>query len=80
MLKEQHIMPRSKDIQEQMRNKIVAMYQSGKSYKATTKALGLQRTTVRAIIHKERKWWTFPGVAGLPQLLQECNGDSSRSS
>ncbi len=29
MLKEQHIMPRSKEIQEQMRNKIVDMYQSG---------------------------------------------------
>ncbi len=30
MLKEQHIMPRSKELQEQMRNKIVDMYQSGK--------------------------------------------------
>ncbi len=27
-------MPRSKEIQEQMRNKIVDMYQSGKGYKA----------------------------------------------
>ncbi len=81
MLKEQHIMLRSKEIQEQMRNKIVDMYQSGKGYKAISKALGLQRTTVRAIIHKWRKqWWTFPGVAGLPKLLQECNNDSSRTS
>ncbi len=47
MLKEQHIMPRSKEIQEQMRNKIVEMYQSGKGYKAISK--------VRAIIHKWRK-------------------------
>ncbi len=58
MLKEQHIMPRSKEIQEQMRNKIVDMYQSGKGYKAISKALGLQRTTVRAIIHKWRKLGT----------------------
>ncbi len=55
MLKEQHIMPWFKEIQEQMRNKIVDMYQSGKGYKAISKALGLQWTTVRAIIHKWRK-------------------------
>ncbi len=45
-------MLRSKEIQEQMRNKIVDMYQSGKGYKAISEALGLQWTTVRAIIHK----------------------------
>ncbi len=48
-------MPRSKEIQEQMRNKIVDMYQSGKGYEGISKALGLQRTMVRAIIHKWRK-------------------------
>ncbi len=57
-------MPRSKEIQEQMRNKIVDMYQSGKGYKAISKALGLQRTTVRAIIHKWRKLGT---VVNLPR-------------
>ncbi len=51
-------MPRSKEIQEQMRNKIVDMYQSGKGYKAISRALGLQQTTVRAIIHKWRKLGT----------------------
>ncbi len=50
MLKEQHIMLQSKEIQEQVRNKIVDMYQSGKCYKAISKALGLQRTTVRAAL------------------------------
>ncbi len=64
MLKEQHITPRSKEIQEQMRNKIVDMYQSGKGYKAISKALGLQGTTVRAIIHKWRKLVT---VVNLPR-------------
>ena len=63
-LKEQHIMLRSKEIQEQMRNKIVDMYQSGKGYKAISKALGLQQTTVRAIIHKWRKLGT---VVNLPR-------------
>ncbi len=58
MLKEQHIMPWSKEIQEQMRNKIVEMYQSGKGYKATSKASGLQRTKVRAVLQKWRKLGT----------------------
>ncbi len=64
MLKEQHTMLRSKEIQEQMRNKIVDMYQSGKGYKAISKALGLQQNTVRAIIHKWRKLGT---VVNLPR-------------
>ncbi len=64
MLKEQHIIPQSKEIQEPMRNKIVDMYQSGKGYKAISKALGLQRTTVRAIIHNWRKLGT---VVNLPK-------------
>ncbi len=54
----------SKEIQEKMRNKIIDMYQSGKGYKAISKALELQRTTVRAIIHKWRKLGT---VVNLPR-------------
>ncbi len=57
-------MPRSKEIQEQMRNLIVDMNPSGKGYKTITKALGLQRTSVRAIIHKWRKLGT---VMNLPK-------------
>ncbi len=56
-------MQRSKEIQEQMRNKLVDMNQSGEGYKAITKVLGLQRTMVRAIIHKGRKLGT---VVNLP--------------
>ena len=57
MLKEQHIMPRSKEIQEHTSNKIVDMYQSGKGYKAISKALGLQNysksaTTIHPGGHK----------------------------
>ncbi len=57
-------MPQSQEIQEQMRNKTVDMYQSGKSYKAMSKSMGLQRTMVRAIIHKWRKLGT---VVNLPR-------------
>uniref|UniRef100_A0A8C6VVE8 Transposase Tc1-like domain-containing protein n=1 Tax=Nothobranchius furzeri TaxID=105023 RepID=A0A8C6VVE8_NOTFU len=66
-------MPRSKEIQEQMRTKVIEIYQSikalfinqsGKGYKAISKALGLQRTTVRAIIHK---WQQHGRVGNLPR-------------
>ncbi len=40
------------------------MYQSGEGYKTISKVLGLQRTTVRAIIHKGRKLGT---VVNLPR-------------
>ncbi len=59
-----HIMLRSKEIQEQMRKKVIEIYQSGKGYKAISKALGLQRTTVRAIIHK---WWKHGTMVNLPR-------------
>ncbi|KAK3522955.1 hypothetical protein QTP86_010315 [Hemibagrus guttatus] len=51
-------MPRSKEIQKQMRKKVIEIYQSGKGYKAISKALGLPQTTVRAIIYKWRKHGT----------------------
>ncbi len=47
-----------------MRKKVIEIYQSGKGYKAISKPLGLQRTTVRAIIHKWRKHGT---VVNLPR-------------
>ena len=47
-----------------MRKKVIVIYQSGKGYKAISKALGLQRTTVRAIIHKWQKHGT---VKNLPR-------------
>uniref|UniRef100_A0A8C6K5C0 Transposase Tc1-like domain-containing protein n=1 Tax=Nothobranchius furzeri TaxID=105023 RepID=A0A8C6K5C0_NOTFU len=59
-----NIMPRSKEIQEQMRTKVIEIYRSGKGYKAISKALGLQRTTVRAIIHK---WQQHGTVVNLPR-------------
>lgn len=62
------------------------IHQSGKGYKAISKALGLQRTTVRSIIPKWKKkkklaqCQTFPEVVDLPKFLQEHSDDSSRKS
>ncbi len=78
-----HIMLRYKEIQEQMRKKVIEIYQSGKGYKAISKALGLQRTTVRAIIHKRRKHGTVVKLprSGRPtKLPQERSDDSSKRS
>ena len=60
-------MPRSKEIQGQMRKRVIEIYQSGKGYKSISKSLGLQRTTVRAIFHKRRKHGT---VVNLPRSGQ----------
>ncbi|KAI5105759.1 hypothetical protein C0J45_3456 [Silurus meridionalis] len=57
-------MLRSKEIQKQMRKKVMEIYQSGKGYKAISKALGLQRSTVREIIHTWQKHGT---VENLPR-------------
>ncbi|KAK3509142.1 hypothetical protein QTP70_020254, partial [Hemibagrus guttatus] len=64
---------------------------SGKGYKATSKALGLPRTTVRAIIYKWRKHGTVENLprSGRPtkiipraqrQLIQEVTKDPTTTS
>ncbi|KAK3535338.1 hypothetical protein QTP70_008566 [Hemibagrus guttatus] len=79
-------MPRSKEIQKQIKKKVIEIYQSGKGYKAISKALGLLRTTVRAIIYKWRKHRTVENLprSGRPtritprvqqQLIQEVTKD-----
>ncbi|KAK3530705.1 hypothetical protein QTP86_032242, partial [Hemibagrus guttatus] len=84
-------MPRSKEIQKQMREKVIEIYQSGKGYKAISKALGLPRTTVRAIIYKWRKHGTVENLprSGRPtkitprvqrQLIQEVTKDPTTTS
>ncbi|KAK3555983.1 hypothetical protein QTP86_032846 [Hemibagrus guttatus] len=84
-------MPRSKEIQKQMRKKVIEIYQSGKGYKAISKALGLPRTTVRAIIYKWRKHGTVENLprSGRPtkitpraqrQLIQEVTKDPTTTS
>ncbi|KAK3508507.1 hypothetical protein QTP70_031365 [Hemibagrus guttatus] len=84
-------MPRSKEIQKQMREKVIEIYQSGEGYKAISKALGLPRTTVRAIIYKWRKHGTVENLprSGRPtkitpraqrQLIQEVTKDPTTTS
>ncbi|KAK3508530.1 hypothetical protein QTP70_031914 [Hemibagrus guttatus] len=84
-------MPRSKEIQKQMRKKVSEIYQSGKGYKAISKASGLPRTTVRAIIYKWRKHGTVENLprSGWPtkitpraqrQLIQEVTKDPTTTS
>ncbi|KAK3530806.1 hypothetical protein QTP70_002837 [Hemibagrus guttatus] len=69
-----------------MRKKVIEIYQSGKGYKAISKALGLPRTTVRAIIYKWGKHGTMENLprSGRPtkitpraqrQLIQEVTKD-----
>ncbi len=74
-----------------MRKEVIEIYQSGKGYKAISKALGLQWTTVRAIIHKWQKHGTvvnFPR-SGRPtkitpraqrRLIQEVTKDPTTTS
>ncbi|KAK3526888.1 hypothetical protein QTP86_003606 [Hemibagrus guttatus] len=67
------------------------IYQSGKGYKPISKALGLLRTTVRAIIYKWRKHGTVENLprSGRPtkitprvqrQLIQEVTNDPTTTS
>uniref|UniRef100_A0A9J8AA81 Transposase n=1 Tax=Cyprinus carpio carpio TaxID=630221 RepID=A0A9J8AA81_CYPCA len=84
-------MPRSKEIQKKMRKKVIEIFQSGKGYKAISKALGLQRTTVRTIIHKWQKYGTVENLprSGRPtkitpraqqRLIQEVTKDPTTTS
>ncbi|XP_017314587.2 putative mediator of RNA polymerase II transcription subunit 24 [Ictalurus punctatus] len=57
-------MPRSKEIPEDIRRKVVEAHETGKGYKLISKAIGLPKTTVRAIL---RKWKRFGTVVTLPR-------------
>lgn len=57
-------MPRSKEISEDIRRKVVEAHESGKGYKLISKAIGLPKTTIRAIL---RKWKRFGTVVTLPR-------------
>ncbi|KAK1785248.1 hypothetical protein P4O66_018641 [Electrophorus voltai] len=76
-------MLQAREIQEQMRYKVIEIYQSGKGYKGISKALGLQQTTVRAIIHKWQKHGTVVNLprSGWPtKITQERSNNSSKRS
>ena len=67
----------SKEIQEQMQNKVIDIDQSGKGYKAISEALRLQQEPLSKNGENMELWWTFPGLAGLQKWTQEHSGDSS---
>ena len=56
-------MPRTKEISEDLRLRIVDLHKAGKGYKSISKSLDVQ-STVRQIIYKWRK---FSTVAALPR-------------
>uniref|UniRef100_A0A672NXR3 Uncharacterized protein n=1 Tax=Sinocyclocheilus grahami TaxID=75366 RepID=A0A672NXR3_SINGR len=58
------IMPRSKEIPEDVKEKIIFYHKSGKGYKAISKIMGVHRSTVRTIISK---WKTLGTVMNLPR-------------
>lgn len=57
-------MPRSKELPEDVKEKIIFYHTSGKGYKAISKIMGLHRSTVRTIISK---WKTHGTVMNLPR-------------
>lgn len=76
-------MPRSKEIPEEIRKKVIEIYQSGKGYIAISMVLGSSEPVSEPLSANEENWeqWqTFPRVVHQLKLLQECDGDSSRRS
>ena len=53
-----HVMPRSKEISEDLRKTVIDAHQSRKGYKTISKDLGLHQSTVRQIVYKWRKFKT----------------------
>ena len=57
-------MPRTKEISEDLRLRIVDLHKAGKGYKSISKSLDVHQSTVRQIVYKWRK---FSTVATLPR-------------
>ncbi|XP_075701913.1 uncharacterized protein LOC142665959 [Rhinoderma darwinii] len=57
-------MPRSKEISEELRKKVVEAHKSGKGYKTISKVFELHRSTVRQIIYK---WKVFNTIETRPR-------------
>ncbi|XP_073435805.1 uncharacterized protein [Dendrobates tinctorius] len=57
-------MPRSKEISDEVRRKVVEAHEAGKGYKTISKVCDLHRSTVRQIIYK---WKTFNTVSSRPR-------------
>ncbi|XP_073516379.1 uncharacterized protein [Phyllobates terribilis] len=57
-------MPRSKEISDEVRRKVVEAHEAGKGYKTISKVCNLHRSTVRQIIYK---WKTFNTISSRPR-------------
>ncbi|KAM9313300.1 uncharacterized protein PAF06_011291 [Gastrophryne carolinensis] len=57
-------MPRSKEISEDVKRRVIEAHKDGNGYKKISKDLGIHRSTVRQIIYK---WKTFSTVSTLPR-------------
>ena len=57
-------MPRTKDISENLRLRIVELHKAGKGYKSISKSLDVHQSTVSQMVYKWRK---FSTVATLPR-------------
>ena len=57
-------MPRSKELSEGLRSRIVDLCKAGKGYKTISKSLDVHKSTVRKIVYK---WRQFSTVASLPR-------------
>lgn len=57
-------MPRTKELSEELRKRIVDAHEAGKGYKIISKEFGLHRSTVRQIVYK---WRIFKTTVTLPR-------------
>lgn len=63
-------MSQTEETQKQLRNKVIAIYQTGKGYRVTSKAL--------ALFHTWRKLGTVVNLPSCSLPTKGCIGDSSR--
>jgi transposase len=55
-------MPRTKEISEDLRLRIVALHKAGNGYKSISKSLDVHQSTVKQIVCKWRKFSTVATV------------------
>ncbi|MEQ2289201.1 hypothetical protein AMECASPLE_030561 [Ameca splendens] len=73
-------MPISKEIQEQMRNKVIDIHQSRKGSKDLKPPTNYKLYVYQTMDNTWKTSGNFPGVSDLLMLLQEYIKDSSRRS
>lgn len=55
-------MPRSQQLSQDLRRRIIEMHKAGKGYKSIAKDLGVHQSTVRQTVYKSRRFRTFATV------------------